>query len=475
MKPILSRKAASTGLLLVVAAFVGGLAAWQPLPFTALALVGALIALPMLRLIWQWPFYRVALLLLVIVHFTYIMRHTWFDTDYVPAFKYLRLPALFVLPIAGLFGGFRTVLNGPAKRITILALAYGLLVFTLGSASNNPSHTMFYSAWLVLVIVNVAVVVASYEQPGLLWRDWTRGILAISFVACAGSLLAISTGADLVRSDRWILGSLEQAWRGLFFNPNVLGGQGLVLLATTVAYQKQFPETRRVVIWGALLVSGIIVIASASRGCFLGWAIGAGLLVFQGGISQGIGLRRLLLRLALLSVFLIPLAGTATNTLTRLASTATSVNQGEEARVTIWRHYIERTIERPIVGSGFNTSALEGDYVGMRSVLRAHSPHSVLIQYVVGPGIPAGLLFLVLLFLAGRGLFPWSGDPLRTSILSFMLILSPQLLGSTLTGPRDWGVLLFWVPLILAGSLEHRRRVYSSGQERHAVPLTPSP
>ena len=125
-------------------------------------------------------------------------------------------------------------------------------------------------------------------------------------------------------------------------------------------------------------------------------------------------------------------------------------------------------MERPIVGSGFNTSALEGDYVGMRSVLRAHSPHSVLVQYVVGPGIPAGLLFLAVLVIAGRRLFHWRGDPLKTSILAFLLILSPQLLGSTLTGPRDWGVLLFWVPLILAGSLEHNRRVFSSQEERLA-------
>ena len=468
VKPILSSKSASTGLLLVVAALVGALAAWQPLPFTALILVGVLLALPMLRLIWDWPFYRVALLLLVVVHFTYIMRHTWFDTDFVPAFKYLRLPALFLLPIAGLFGGFRAVINGPARKITTLALIYGLLVFILGSTSHNPSHTMFYSAWLVLVIVNVAVVVGSYEKPDLLWRDWTRGILAISFLACAGSLLAIATGSELVRSDRWILGSLEQAWRGLFFNPNVLGGQGLVLLAATVAYQKQFRETRRSVLWGALALSGVIVIASASRGCFLGWTLGAALLVFQGDRSQSLGLRKLALRLALVLVFLIPLAGTATNTLTRLAGTATSLNQGEEARVTIWRHYVEKTMERPIVGSGFNTSALEGDYVGMRSVLRAHSPHSVLVQYVVGPGIPAGLLFLAVLVVAGRGLLSWKGDPLKTSILAFLLILSPQLLGSTLTGPRDWGVLLFWVPLILAGSLEHNRRVFSSQEERLA-------
>ena len=32
-------------------------------------------------------------------------------------------------------------------------------------------------------------------------------------------------------------------------------------------------------------------------------------------------------------------------------------------------------------------------------------------------------------------------------------LLAPLFLGSTVTGPRDWGTLLMWLPLILVGSL----------------------
>ena len=89
---------------------------------------------------------------------------------------------------------------------------------------------------------------------------------------------------------------------------------------------------------------------------------------------------------------------------------------------------------------------------------------------MVGPGIPAGLIFGYLLFFVGRRLRGWRQDPLRASVLLFVVILAPLFLGSTVTGPRDWGTLLMWLPLILVGSLP---LIGPDGAPANRVPLQP--
>ena len=196
------------------------------------------------------------------------------------------------------------------------------------------------------------------------------------------------------------------------------------------------------------------MLASASRGCFVAYTIAVFFYLFEGRGRLRVGGRAaVVLGLILTIAIAASTTEVASSALDRLAGTASSLESGEEGRFHIWKTYAERTWNHPIVGAGFGNSALQGNYIAMRTAPRAHSPPSLLVQYLVGPGIPAGLLFGALLVMVGRRLKSWRSEPLRASVLMFWLILSPLFLGSTVTGPSDWGALLMWLPLMVIGSL----------------------
>jgi len=449
-----SRALAANLGILAAAALCGAVAAMKPGWFVAVAVVTAVGVLPLARVAWKLSVPQLVGVLLIAIQLSYVMRHTWFDVDYIPAFKYIRFPLLLILPAAALLGGLPKIFRSPVRKPTMIALAYTAWILVAGQWGLDPGRTLFYGSWLLLLIINVAMAVALSEDPRELWGRFLRGISWLGILSCIACIIAISTGAEVAHSDRWISGVQRSAYRGVFFNANVMGAQGIVTLGAPLAYRALFPERKQFWMLGILVLSGVVVLASASRGCFIGYSFALTFYLFGG---QG----RLKLRqrtpvvagLALAALLAASTTDVASSALDRLAGTASSVETGEEGRLHIWKTYIDRTLEHPLVGSGFINSALEGDYVAMRSAVRAHSPHSVFIQYLVGPGIPAGLLFGWLLVVVGRRLTAWRRDPLRASVLMFWIILSPLFFGSTVTGPRDWGTLLMWLPLMVIGAL----------------------
>jgi len=440
--------------ILAAAALFGAIAALKPTWFVAAALVTAICVLPMARVARRLSGPQLVAALLIVIQLSYVMRHTWFDVDYVPAFKYIRFPLLFILPAVAVLGGLPRLLRSPVRKPTVIALLYTSWILVAGQWGLDPSRTLFYGAWLFILILNVAMAVALSDDPRELWGRFLLGLSWLGILSCIACVIAISTGAEVAHSDRWIGGVQRSAYRGVFFNANVMGAQGLVTLAAPLAYRALFPTRKQLWMPGILLLSGVVVLASASRGCFLGYS--AALAFYLLGGQQTLKLSRRTLMIAALALLALLAASTtdvASSALDRLAGTASSVETGEEGRLHIWKTYIDHTIEHPIVGSGFINSALQGDYVAMRSAVRAHSPHSVFIQYLVGPGVPAGLLFGWLLIGVGRRLSAWREEPVRASVLMFWIMLSPLFFGSTVTGPRDWGTLLMWLPLMVVGSL----------------------
>jgi len=440
--------------ILAAAALFGAVAALKPSWFVVAALVAALGIVPLARIARRLSVPQLVGLLLIAIQLSYVMRHTWFDVDYVPAFKYIRFPLLLILPAAALLGGLPRLLRNPVRKPTLIALAYTVWILTAGQWGLDPGRTLFYGAWLFLLIINVAMAVALSDDPRELWGRFLKGLSWLGIASCIACIVAISTGADVVHSDRWISGVQRSAYRGVFFNANVMGAQGIVTLAATLAYRALFPDRKQLWMPAVLGLAGIVILASASRGCFIGYSLGLAFYLFEGQGSWKLSRRTaVIVGLGLMAIVAASTTDVASSALDRLAGTATSVEAGEEGRLHIWKTYIDHTLEHPIVGAGFINSALQGDYVAMRSAVRAHSPHSLFIQYLVGPGIPAGLLFGWLLVVVGRRLTAWRREPVRASVLMFWIILSPLFFGSTVTGPRDWGTLLMWLPLMVIGSL----------------------
>ena len=440
--------------ILAAAALFGATAALKPTWFVAAAAVSVICVLPMLRIARKLSGPQLVAALLIAIQLSYVMRHTWFDVDYIPAFKYIRFPLLLILPAVALLGGLPRLLRSPVRRPTVIAMIYTSWIIVAGQWGLDPSRTLFYGAWLFILIVNVAMAVALSDDPRELWGHFLLGLSWLGLLSCVACIIAISTGTEIAHSDRWISGVQRSAYRGVFFNANVMGAQGLVTLAAPLAYRTLFPERKQLWMPGILLVSGVVVVASASRGCFLGYSAALAFYLLGGQQVPKLSQRSLMIAaLGLLALLAASTTDVASSALDRLAGTASSVETGDEGRLHIWKTYIDHTLEHPIVGAGFINSALQGDYVAMRSAIRAHSPHSVFIQYLVGPGIPAGLLFGWLLLGVARRLRAWREEPLRASVLMFWTMLSPLFFSSTVTGPRDWGTLLMWLPLMVVGSL----------------------
>jgi len=445
--------------ILVAAAFCGAIASWKPSWFVAAALFSLVAVLPLARASWKWTVPQVVGALLIAIQTSYVLCHTWFDVEYVPTFKYLRLPLLLLLPSAFALGLLPKAAKPELRSPVGLAVAYTAWVVVAGQWGLDPSRTLLLSAVMFLVVVNVGIAVALSEDTGELWGRFLKGITWLGILSCIACIVSIATGAELVRADRWISGVQRAAYRGIFFNANVMGAQGLVTVGAALAYRTLYPQRKQFWIPGILAVSGVVVLASASRACFIAYALAIAVYLFEGrGYPRLKGRTAVVLGLLLTALVAAASTDVASSALDRLAGTVSSVETGQEGRFHIWKTYFQHTWEHPIVGAGFGNSALEGNYIAMRTALRAHSPHSLLVQYLVGPGIPAGLIFGTLLFLVTKRLRNWRGDPLRSSVLMFWLILSPLFLGSTVTGPSDWGALLMWLPLILIASLPIQSR-----------------
>ena len=256
--------------ILAAAALLGAVAALKPSWFVAVALVTGLGIVPFVRFARRLSVPQLVGLLLIAIHLSYVMRHTWFDVDYVPALKYIRFPPLLVLPSAVLLGGLPRLLRNPVRKPALIALAYTAWILVAGQWGLDPGRTLFYGAWLVLLIVNVAMAVALSDDPRELWGRFLRGLSWLGIASCIACTVAIATGAEVVQSDRWISGVQRSAYRGVFFNPNVMGGQGVVTLAAHLAYRALFPDRKQLWTPAVLGLAGIVILASASRGCLIG-------------------------------------------------------------------------------------------------------------------------------------------------------------------------------------------------------------
>ena len=132
-------------------------------------LVGAVVAvaavLPLARATWRWTVPQLVAALLIAIQTSYVLCHTWFDIEYVPTFKYLRLPLLLLLPSALVLGLLPRSAKPQLKKPLGLALAYTAWVVVAGQWGLDPSRTVLLSAVMFLVVTNVGIAVAFSEDP----------------------------------------------------------------------------------------------------------------------------------------------------------------------------------------------------------------------------------------------------------------------------------------------------------------------
>ncbi len=177
--------------LLVLAGAVGAVAAGHPLE-ALIALPVAAVALQALRRLWGAPLRYAAMAGLILFHFAALWRFSWFDQDIVPLFRPLR--AVIGLGMAGLLlpARPRQFIVSPAGAAFILALPYVLWVLVSGQFAPRPARVTFYSLWLLLLVLDTALVCSLFKDPRDLWRSWLIALLIV------GALLA------LVFRRRWL-------------------------------------------------------------------------------------------------------------------------------------------------------------------------------------------------------------------------------------------------------------------------------
>ena len=245
---------------------------------------------------------------------------------------------------AGLAGRLRTASRlGPVQLLLLLAiLLFGPAHMLMGSGSVSTPYSVASLLALALVAAGLA----------LLGDRWTRDRLVLVLLAAGGLVCLYAllqwTGVELFAWDR----SLARSGRvsGSLGNPNLMGSLAAALPPVMVGYLL-YRKTPAVVFIplaaAAVVVCGLTIVASATRGSLLG--LGAGMLVLLVLSARRIGRKltiviTLLLLLGLL-VALLPMRG-------RLEE----LRQGQGGTLTvrrvIWSGAFRAFLDRPLVGWG---------------------------------------------------------------------------------------------------------------------------
>jgi O-antigen ligase len=221
-------------------------------------------------------------------------------------------------------------------------------------------------------------------------------------------------------------------------NPDFLGG--FLIFSVTVAMGLALLEQRlvwRLVYWVGFGLNGVVLIASFTRGAWIGGFVSLVVLIIAawrqravlrrvdwipGGASLAVGIAIILRSLSSSSEVL--------NFGKRIASIFQFSGGSGYSRTEIWRAALAAIKDRPFLGSGPDTFRLvfskykSVEYVRAKGgTSSADNAHEYLLHLAVGTGIPGALIFCGIFVWAGvrsfGTVFKRSGEPARILLAAF--------------------------------------------------------
>ncbi len=334
---------------------------------------------------------------------------------------YLPFSTTYVIPIApgingtnmlialGLFASLLTVVgdrkaatlwpNG-TTTVVLFAVLSSLSALTIMSQPNGYSYLMHgeiltYKAWVEQFILYFIALssIRSIEQAKRLVIYMCIG--AIVLVLYSVPEMLSKMGNSSIEKSR-IGGPHQQS--------NQFGGfvaySLMPLIAIFVVYIK---DVKAWILTPYFLIAAKVLISSFSRGAYLAMAAGA----FLAGYYKGKGFLFMWGTIALCLVLLFPslipesiLARFKETTVQTTATTAPAqLDASSETRIVLWRAAAKMTAESPILGKGFKGfQKLKGDYTEVD--VEESDPHSTYLYISSQMGIPALILFLIILGLS---------------------------------------------------------------------------
>ncbi len=174
---------------------------------------------------------------------------------------------------------WRLLVTGGAASAALAPLAIMLLTVLMGllagigaELSGSGIHgtyefALFMKRFGLASILPVAALL--FRSPGM--SAWTRGVSAAALGAQALFTLVPSLQAHLVRPEDWDASVFGDRATGLVTNPNELAYTAVALLLLHAAMLPRHPRLLdRVLLLGAIVATGVCVVASASRSGLLG-------------------------------------------------------------------------------------------------------------------------------------------------------------------------------------------------------------
>ncbi len=445
-------------LVLASAVVVGGLAAWQPRAAVGLCLLLPLVVILTNRGLHELDRPRLCFAALFIAHMVTALRWSWFDTDIVPIFKYLRLPVTVGTTALLLLLGTRRLGQGGIRRPAAVSIGYIAALLILGLFGLDPRQTWFYGIWLGMVVVSVAVCIGAWDRPVDFWRTWLAASIAFGLLVCGASLLTSLAGVELAAHNRYVGGVLRPGYRGILSSPNIMGTHGALLMGSVLGWRLLHPEEPRRPSQSVLLVLGLaIAMMSLSRAALAAASATIAAFLWLGRREDlAVGRTAVAASVAAAAALLLSwLTGFGWGGIERVLGVRQAIETGEDPRIFIWQSYLSYTAQHPIVGTGFGNSSMMGDYVALRTMGFAKASHSLLVEYVLEPGLLAGALFIWLLVLWWRGLRHHPNRRLAGSVMVLTAAAAPSALSDTMASTRAWAPYLVWV-LLLFGAALHR-------------------
>ncbi|WP_112662532.1 O-antigen ligase family protein [Microvirga flavescens] len=303
------------------------------------------------------------------------------------------------------------------EPVVLFALAYAGVAFV----SALWSEVMLYSAasafglFAYLALACLAVVDLG-EERALRVMLWTL----FAYIAC--SILTLFAAPDIA----WLPPSVEEtAWRfrGLAGHPNVLGQQvGIFIVLVIISFRRQLISKSA---FAALLLFGVLVLLAAQSRTALIAVGAAGAVVFFR--KSPLGPIVVFLAALALAILLLIIAVGGGELIKEFLGSFSRTGLSDEVftltgRTEIWGVALERLLERPLFGWGFNgTEDLIARSVRANFTGTAINTHNMFLQSLLSLGIVGSIPgFAMLAILLGRYLF--NPDPARDLVVAYLIL-----------------------------------------------------
>ncbi|MBR4030868.1 MAG: O-antigen ligase family protein, partial [Clostridia bacterium] len=237
-----------------------------------------------------------------------------------------------------------------------------------------------------------------------------------------------------------------------FENPNVYGEYLILIIMINVAL---FATLKRPLLKICTLIllalSGLCMILTYSRGCWIGIALAVALFLF-------IYSKKVFLLFAVLGVvglFFLP-----ESVMTRLLSIGNLADSSTSYRVYIWQGTMNMLKDFWVTGIGVGTSAFNHVYpIYAFGAISAPHPHNLYLLLLSEMGILGLLVFVVLMIMMLKKLFVTANKSKDKTISAYSAALFSALVGFLVQGIFDnvWYnyrvFLLFWIIVGLSGAV----------------------